>query len=308
MALMNISGSTEQYLNGLQNIQTQLQQAQAQLSSGYRLQNVANDPSAITPIYQYETQIALNQQTQKNINGAQTEVSAADTALQSVIQQVTSALSLASQAGSSTLSASSLAEFAQQAIGIQQEVVGLSQTQVNGNYIFSGDQPNQPVFQYDATQPQGVQQLISPTSTRTIVDTNGTAISDALTAQQIFNPLNTDGTPASGNVFDALNSLVTALQNNDQAGIASASSALNTAGSYLNSQLAFYGTAENRLTDASNIAQKFLTSEQAGLGQLQDTDVPTAALELTQAQTQQQAALSVEAKIQQAPDLFNYLS
>ena len=262
---MNISGSTEQYLDGLQNIQNQLAQAQAQLSSGYRLQNVSDDPSAISSIYEYETQIALNQQTQTNISGAQTEVSAADTALQTVIQQVTSALSLASQAGSATLTASDLADFAQQAIGIQQDVVGLSQTQVNGNYIFSGDQPSQPVFQYDASQPQGVQQLSSPTSTRTIVDTNGTAISDALTAQQIFNPQNTDGTPATGNVFDALNSLVTALQNNDQAGVASASSALTAASTYLNSQLAFYGTAENRLTDATNIAQKFLTSEQSSL-------------------------------------------
>jgi flagellar hook-associated protein 3 FlgL len=304
----NISGSTQQYLDGLQNIQNQLSQAQAQLSSGYRLQNVSDDPSAISPIYEYETEIALNQQTQTNISGAQTEVQSADTALQSAIQQVTSAISLASQAGSATLTASDLAAFAQQAIGIQQEVIGLSQTQVNGNYIFSGDQPGQPVFQYDASQPQGVQQLISPTSTRTIVDTNGTAISDALTAQQIFDPLNSDGTAASGNVFDALNSLVTALQNNDQAGVATASSALTTASEYLNGQLAFYGTAENRLTDATNIAQKFLTLDQSSLGQVQDTDVPTAALELTQAQTQQQAALSVEAKIQQAPDLFNYLS
>jgi flagellin-like hook-associated protein FlgL len=51
-----------------------------------------------------------------------------------------------------------------------------------------------------------------------------------------------------------------------------------------------------------------LVQEQTNLGQVQDANVPSAALTLTQAQTQQQAALSVEAKIQQEPNLFSLLA
>ena len=40
---------------------------------------------------------------------------------------------------------------------------------------------------------------------------------------------------------------------------------------------------------------------------MQDANIPAAALALTQATTQQQAALSVEAKIQQMPTLFSLL-
>ncbi|MGD1070263.1 MAG: hypothetical protein ABSB15_08990 [Bryobacteraceae bacterium] len=305
---LTINGANQQYLADLQTTQSQINLAQAQLSSGYRLQQVSDDPSAIGQIYELQTQIAFNQQTQANLSGASTELSAADTALQSAIQAVQSAVSIASQGATTTSTAQEQANLAIEAQGIQQTLVSLSQTQVNGSYIFSGDQDTQPSYQLDPTAPNGVQQLITPTATRVIQDINGTPIATTRTAEQIFDPQDANGNPLSGNVFAAINSLVTALQNNDQAGIAAASDSLNAAGTYLNGQLAFYGETEDRVSGATQLAQKFLVQEQSNLGQVQDTDVPTAALALTQAQTQQQAALSVEAKIQQEPNLFSLLA
>lgn len=305
---LTISASNQQYLAALQATQTQLNQAQEQLSSGYRLQQPSDDPSAIGEIYDLQTQIAFNRQTQSNLGGAQSELSAADTALQSAIQAVESATSIATQGASTTSTAQDQANLAVEAQGLQQTLVSLSQTQVNGSYIFSGDQSTQPSYALDPTRPEGVQQLLTTTNTRVLQDVNGTAIATARTATQIFDAQDSSGNPLPGNVFNAINSLVTALQNNDQAGIAAAADSLNAAGQYLNGQLAFYGEAENRVSAATQLAQQFLTQEQANLGQVQDTNVPTAALELTQAQTQQQAELSVEAKIQQEPNLFSLLA
>jgi flagellar hook-associated protein 3 FlgL len=305
---LTINGANQQYLADLQTTQSQLNLAQAQLSSGYRLQQASDDPSALSQIYELQTQIAFNQQTQTNLSGASTELNAADTALQSAIQAVQSAVSIASQGASTTSTATDQANLAIEVQGIQQTLVSLSQTQVNGSYIFSGDQDTQPSYQLDPTAPNGVQQLITPTATRVIQDINGTPIATARTAQQIFDAQDTNGNPVSGNVFAAVNSLLTALQNNDQAGIAAASDSLNAAGTYLNGQLAFYGEAEDRVSAATQLAQQFLVQEQSNLGQVQDTNVPSAALALTQAQTQQQAALSVEAKIQQEPNLFSLLA
>lgn len=304
---LTINASTQQYLAALQATQAKMAQAQAQLSSGYRLQQASDAPSAIGQIYEMQAQIAFNQQTQANLGSAQSELSSADTALQASIQAVESAISLAAQGGTSTASAQERANLAIQAQGIQQTLVSLSQTQLNGSYIFSGDQSTQPSYQLDPTQPDGVKQLLTTTNTRVIQDVNGTSISTARTATQIFDAQDANGNPVSGNVFAAINSLVTALQNNDQAGISAATDSLNAASGYLNGQLAFYGEAENRVSDATQLAQKFLTQDQSGLGQLQDANVPQAALALTQAQTQEQAALSVEAKIQQEPTLFSLL-
>jgi flagellar hook-associated protein 3 FlgL len=304
---LTIYGANQQYLFNLQTTQNQIQQASAQLSSGYRLQNVSDDPSAVSQIYELQTQIALNQQTQSNLNGASNELSAADTALQGAISAVQSALSLAAEGASTTETAEARSNLATEAQGLQQTLVSLSQTQVGNSYIFSGDQDTQPSYQLDPTQPEGVLQLQADTSTRVIQDINGTAIATARTASQIFDPQDSPGVPSAGNTFNAINSLVTALNSNNTAGITAASTSLQSASDYLNGQLAFYGEAEDRVSNATSLAQTFLTNTQSSLGQVQDADVPTVALALTQDQTQEQAALSVEAKIQQMPTLFSLL-
>ncbi len=306
---LSIPGSTQTYLADLTYTQSQMATAQEQISSGLQFQNVSGDPSAIAQIYEDQANIASTQQTQTNLTAATSEVSAAETALQSAVQAVESAISLAAQGANSTQSAQNNANLAEQVSGLQQTLVSLSQTQVNGSYIFSGDQDTQPAYQLDPSQPDGVQQLLpNDTSTRTILDPNGVPIATALTAQQIFDARDSSGNPTTGNVFAAINSLLTGLQNNDQTAITAAASSLQSAGDYLNTQLAFYGETQDRLTAASDLAQKFLTNEQSSLGQVQDANIPAAALTLTQATTEQQAALSVEAKIQQEPDLFSLLA
>jgi len=304
---LTIRASNQQFLASLQSTQLQMQTAQAQLSSGYRLQQVSDDPSAVDQIYELETQIAFNQQTQTNLTSAQSEVSSADSALQSAVQVMQSAISLAAQGATSTSTAQDRANLAVEAQGLQQTLVSLSQTQVNGSYIFSGDDNTQPSYALNPAASDGVTQLISPTNTRVIQDVNGTAIATARTATQIFDAQDASGNPVAGNAFAAINSLVTALQSNNQAGIAAASDSLTAASQYVSGQQAFYGEAEDRITTAAQLAQQFLVQDQSSLGQVQDANVAQASLELTQSQTQEQAALSVEAKIQQQPNLFSML-
>ena len=304
----SISGATQQYLANLNQTETQLQQATAQISSGIAIEQPSDNPAAISEILQTETAISNNKQIQSNLSNASTEVNTADSALQTAVQAVQNAISLAAQGASSTVSADTRATLAQQVAGIQQTLVGIAQTTVNGSYIFSGDQDTQPPYQLDPSQPEGVLQLVTGSSTRTIQSVDGTSFAVALTAQQIFDAKNPDGTPASGNVFAAIQNLETALTNNDTAGITAAADSLQSASSYLNDQLAFYGEVENRVTEATDLAQKFQTQQQTELSNLQDTDVAATATELSQLQVQQEASMSAEANIQQMKNLFSYLA
>jgi flagellar hook-associated protein 3 FlgL len=305
--ILNISGATQSYLSNLNSMQQQINQAEDEVSSGLSVQEPSDDPGEISEILQTQANIAQNTQVQTNLSGVSDELQTADSALQSAIQAVESASSIASQGASSTVSATERSNLATQVAGLQQTLVGLSQTTYNGSYIFSGDQDTGPAYVLDASQPDGVQQLISSPSTRTIVDSTGTAISVSLTAQQIFDAQNPDGTDATGNVFAAVNSLLTALNNNDTAGINTASDALTAADTYLNQQLAFYGEAEDRVSTATDLAQKFQTQEQAQLGTLQNVNPATVALQLNQDQVNQQASISAEAQIEQNKNLFSYL-
>jgi flagellar hook-associated protein 3 FlgL len=305
---MLISGTTQQYLADLNRTETQLQQATTQISSGIAVQQPSDNPAAVSEILQIQSALASNKQIQSNMTSVTAEVNSADSALQSAIQEVTNAITLGTEGASSTQTADTRAALAQQVSGIQQELVGIAQTQVNGSYIFSGDQDTQAPYKLDSSQPEGVQQLVTGSSTRTIQSVDGTSFAVARTAQQIFDARNADGTAASGNVFAAVQNLVTALNNNDTTGITTAVDSLQSASSYLNNQLEFYGEVENRVTEATTLATKFQTQETTDLNSVQSTDIATTATELSQLQVTQQAASSAESNILQMKNLFSYLA
>jgi len=303
----NISGSSEAFLASLNNTQLQIQQSQAEVSSGLAVTQASDDPTEIAEILQLQGNISQSQQIQSNLNSVSSQLGTADAALQTAVQAVENVTSLGSEGANSTATADQRTALAQQVSGILQALVGIANTEVDGQYIFSGDQATQPMYQLDPNQPNGVQQLFSASATQVIVDAAGTSIPVAKTAQQIFDAQDANGNPTTGNVFAAVSSLATALQNNDQTGISNAVVALQSADEYLNQQLAFYGQAQDSISSASTVAQQFQTEESSELGQMRDADVASVAVQLNQEQLQNQAALSAESSILQQRDLFGYL-
>jgi flagellar hook-associated protein 3 FlgL len=279
---------------------------QRQLSSGVRVGLASDDPSAVPGILESVSQIARNTQTLTNLNQVKSELQTGDSALQSVVTTLEQAINLGTQ-GANTQDASQRAVLAQQVQGIQQQLVALSNTSDNGQYVFSGDLDGQPLYALDATQPEGVKQLATATSTRTITDGGGATIWVPRTAHEIFDAKNANGTPASGNVFAAVNNLLLALQNNDPTAAATAIDSLKSADDHVNQELGFYGIAENRLADTVNSINNSLVNEKQALGDQRDADVAGDAIELSQVSTQQQAALAAGAKISKL-SLFDYLA
>lgn len=119
-------------------------------------------------------------------------------------------------------------------------------------------------------------------ATRQIQDPLGNTFSVDQTAQQIFDDQNADGTPAADNVFVAVNQLRVALQNNDLTGIQSSITAVTTADDYLNTQLSFYGAAQNRVAAATSLTQQTDLTYQTALSGDQDADMAQAATALTE--------------------------
>ena len=303
-----ISGSTQSYLDGLAQTQTQLNNVEEQLTSGYRLQSPGDDPSAVGPILGVQTRIAQLQQNQTDLGQVQTELQTGDGALQKAIQLVESAGSLASQVASNINSnQTSQAALLEQAQGILQTLVNISSTTADGRYIFSGDLDQQALYTVDSTQPTGVRQLATATSTRTVIDANGSAVWTSKTATDIFDARNSNGSVAAGNVFAAVNSLITAIQNNDSAAAATSVTSLQSADSYLNQQLGYYGIGESRVSDTLTAQNTSIVNEQQQLSGLRDTNVASAAVQLNQLQAQEQASLTSKAKLKPMT-LFDFLA
>ena len=304
----SINPQSEIFLTDLQQIQNRVSIAERQLSSGLRVSLASDDPDQISNILQLRAQVASVQQTQQNLSIVTPQVQSAENAIQQAIQVLDTATSLATEATGSTADGGQRKEEIPQVQGILQQLVSLSQTAVNGQYIFSGDLSQGPQYSLDANG--NVQQNFQTSAPPQIADSNGIMISIGLTAQQVFDAQadgsSGTGNPAPNNVFAAVSGLLTALQDDSSSEVQTALGNIQSASAYLNDQSSFYGAAQNNLTAASNTASQTLVDLQQQLSNEQDADAAQASLDLTQATTDEQAAMSAQA-ILKPQNLFSYL-
>ena len=305
----SITPNNQIFLANLQLTENRISIDEREMSSGLRVSVASDDPDQISGILQLRAQIAGVQQTQNNLSSVSAVVNSGEEAIQQAIQVLDTATSLATEASGSTSSASQRLDAVPQVQGILQQLVSLSQTAINGEYIFSGDQGGSPSYQLDAAG-TGVTQLIQTNPPGQIADTNGVLVSVGLTAQQIFDDQadgsNGTGNPATDNVFAAVSGLLTALQNNDSAGISTALTNLQAASAHLNDESSFYGAAANDISSATSQSNTTLTQLQQQLSNAQDADIAEVAVDLNTNMAAEQAALSAEA-INKPQSLFSYL-
>lgn len=294
------------FLAGINLIQQRIATANAQITSGKRIAVASDAPDQIGTLLQLRADQQRNAQIKTNLGLAQTDAQSADSAIGASITLMDQATQIGSEGANSTQTDATRQTLAGQVAAVLDQMVSNSQTQVQGRYIFSGDSDQSGTYQVDLASGNGVDQLANAPATRQIEDPAGGSFQASKTAQEIFDNTNPDGTRAADNVFGALNDLRTALQNNDQTGMDTALGEMKQASSHLNSMEGFYGTTENRITAATNFAGNYDTQIQTQLSQIQDADVTSNALELTQDNTQLQAAFQAEgARPKQS--LFNYL-
>ena len=301
-----LSPASETFLANMERVQQQVADASAQVSSGRKV-NVASDaPDEIDAILQLRANIAHNSQIKSNLALATADANAADSALTSATKLMDRAVTLGSQGATFTLDATGRQSIAAEVQSLQDQMLAISRTVVQGRYIFSGDAGGSPAYAADPAAPNGVDRLLTSPATQRVEDPSGGSFAVGQTAQNIFDSRNADDSFATGNVFAALNSLQVALQNNDTAGITTAVGMLKQASDHLNTAQAFYGSVENRLTDASNFADQYDVQLQAELSQKQDADVASAAMLLNQGNIQLQAAFQMQAKMPHT-SLFDFL-
>jgi flagellar hook-associated protein 3 FlgL len=294
------------FLEGSAILQRQEITTERQLSSGYQIQDASDSPGQTPELINLGSSLASYQTYQTNLGNVQAETTAADTALSTSITLIDSARTLALQGADTTQTAADQQNLAVEVQSIQQQIVSLANTTVQGRYIFGGDQDQSPPYQIDATAATGVDQLTTQSSTRQIVNPGGTLVYQSNTAATIFGPTDSTGVPTADNTFAALQNLYSSLENNDSTGIANALTSLESASTWLNQQQAGYGAAGQRVTQEQNNAANQITALQTQISGIRDTNVAQAATDLSQETTSQTAASAALAEIPQK-SLFDYL-
>src|SRR6185437_4883755 len=304
-----LDGFSNGFLADLSNIENRMSSENKQITSGIRVNQASDDPTAVASILDFQRTIDQISQVQSNLNTANTEALGADGALQEASTALDQLVSIASQGASSTVTATSRTVLGQQVKQLAQQMVSIANTTVQGRYIFGGDDPTTPPYSFDWTQPDGVVQSASASnvaSTMTLRNATGGTINPRMTAQGIFDVRDGSGNPTTGNVFQAIYALGQALQANDQAGVQAAIPMLQAAVAQVGQATTFYGHVETWIQNAQQDGTQIANNLQQALGTTRDADIAAAASQLTLDQTALNAALAAHDSFN-TRSLFSYL-
>jgi flagellar hook-associated protein 3 FlgL len=280
---------TPDILSDLYNAENQADTALEQLASGQLINMPSDNPVGASELVQNSAEQGQTDQFLQNTSSVEGLLQTADSTLSSVVSSLNQAISIGTQGANGTNSAADLEALAQQAEGIQSQVLGYANATYQGNYIFAGTATNTPAFTLDPTAADGVT-YNGNTDTNTVQIAQGDSIQINLPGSQLFQGSGAD-------VMGALQQLVTALKSGNTTAIGTATNALNGAMNYLSQQRIFYGGTLDQLTSNQSYLQTEQVNLQSAANSIDGVNMAQAANNLSQAETTQSATLAALAKV-----------
>lgn len=277
------------FLDNLDRIQSRSERAQRQLSTGLRMNSIADHPDQIGALLQTRAELATTEQTKVNLGRVKTEVDAAESAVQNAIKSMERIRVLGSQGLTGTATASNRRVFAGEIEGLFRQLVQVANTAIDGRHIFAGSADQAPPYAVDLAQPSGATPYAGALATRQVRDSSGGRISISQTAQDIF-----DSPTPSRNAFTAVNSLRTALLANDEDAIRAAVVNIGSSLEHLNERLAYFGATQNSVAESTAATEKKILSLKSQIAETEGADLAESILELQAAGLHRQAALQAK--------------
>ncbi|MGP8251302.1 MAG: flagellar hook-associated protein 3 [Terracidiphilus sp.] len=283
-------------VSSLDQTQASEQQLSSELSSGVSITSLGQNPVGAGENVLLLNQIQQDDSFTQSSNLVTGQLQVADSALGSVVSELTQAVSLATSANNGTMSASDVKSIGSQIAGILDEVQSLANTSYQGQYIFAGGQTGSAPFATSAVTSPAVTSYNGDEDINYLEMPNGQKIQLNVPGDQIF--LGSGNTGVS--VFGALNALAadysSGTVNTGQA--VDDTEALGAALNYVSQQRVTIDNSITQLSAASTAAtnaQTQLTAAQTGLMQ---ADVASVSTQLSLTETQQTALEDVIAQLE----------
>jgi len=281
-------------VSSLDQSQASQQQLSSELSSGVSITSLSQNPLAAGENVLLLNQIQQDDSFTQSSDLVTGQLQVADSALGSVVSQLTQAVSLATSATNGTMNASDVKSIANQISGILDEVQSLANTTYQGQFIFAGGQTGSAPFSTSAGTSPAVTSYSGDENVNALQLPNGQRIQLNVPGDQIFLGAGTSS------VFGALNALVADFSSGtvDAAQAAADTAALGTALNYVSQQRVTIDNSMTQLAAASGAVtneQTQLTTAQTNLIQ---ADIPSIATQLSSAEAQQTALEDVIAQLE----------
>lgn len=269
-----------------------------ELSTGVTVNSLSDNPAAAGQNVRLTAQLSADDTFSQTASSVESRLQVGDTALGNVVSQLTSAVSLATEANNGTLNASNEQAIAVQLTGIRDEVLSLANSSYLGQFIFGGSQGESAPFSIDTTTTPASVSYSGDSDISYVQTPTGQEIQTNVPGDQIFT--------AGPNVLGTLNNLIADLSTGAPSAASIADLAnLNTALNYVGQQRVVLDDSITRLTAAGNYSSSESIQLRSAQNSLIQTDTAQVASQLSSTETQQAALIQVIAAIDQQGTLFS---
>lgn len=258
--------------------------AQAQVSTGLRVQHAGDDAAAAGLMVSHGLAEARLSAIASGATSASAELASADNALQGVNDALLNATQLATQMANDTVSPSQRSSAAAQVTQLSATIVGLLNTKDGSRYLFGGNQDSKPPF--DSTGA-----YLGDTGVRQVEVAPGVMQPASVRADVALK-----GAGGGVDVLAALSKLQAALTSNDAAGISASLTALKAGTDQVSQARAAAGISIGTLTAGARIATTQRDAQTASITALGGADEVQAASSLALAQRALEASITASAQ------------
>jgi flagellar hook-associated protein 3 FlgL len=271
-----------------------------ELSSGLRVTSLQDDPAAAAESTLMASAISKDDTFVQTASGAQSMMQVSDSTLGEVVSQLTAAVSLAISGSNGTLNAANIASVKQQLTGIRDQILSLANTSYLGQSLFAGSQGSVKPFTLNTTTTPATSTYVGDTKLNYVETPSGQKIQTNLAGSDVF------GSGSSG-VFGALNQLI-----DDFSGATASASAVADTGTLsaalgqVSAQRSLLDGSLSRLQATSTYAQTEESQMKVQQGSLVSADPASVATQLSAAEVQNQALMSVMTALSKT-NLFDYI-
>jgi flagellar hook-associated protein 3 FlgL len=260
-------------------------------SSGYKINSPSDDPAGYATIVSLDSKIAILTARGTAATQASGDLSTADDVLSSASDLLVQAKQTAIEMSNGTVDAASRAAAASSISGVAQSLVSIANTEGSTGYLFGGTATGSPPF--DATG-----NFLGNAGTTQI------EVADGVTAQTNVSGAAAFTAAGGRNIFADLQTLSTALTNNDVPGITAGIANLTSDNSQIIAARVSAGELGDRLQSSSTVITNATTEDQSELADTKDADVAQVYSEFEASQTSYQSALSVTKQILSLPTVL----
>jgi flagellar hook-associated protein 3 FlgL len=283
---------TRAQFDGLSAAMAALEKAQSQVTSGKRLQQASDDPTAAMRVMNTDSSLAALDQYRSNVQLASNRINIEDSSLQQLGDLITRAkeLGLAQASGTADSSTRSVANAEVQQLFTQ--AISIGNTQFGNEYIFGGAQSQTVPFTSSGSGATLNWASTNPQGTRQVAIGDGQTIAASLDGSQLL---------ITSGVLDSIKALSVALDPTSptygQAGISAAMNQLDAAFNSIQSLVGDVGARGKQLDTTQQNLVAYKSNLTTFKSDLEDVDVEQAVTELTNRQMAYQAAMLATTKV-----------